>query len=149
MFEFLKQWIDTFVEHHTNFCAPQRDTNMASPYTCTKYMYKQGSAGSRWNSLATSLELENYAPPPGLEITVGQRTMSRLIGELTSQLFVLPVMLTGHNRSYWKQLLSVCGKSLGIAKRWSEILGEIQLQPLFTIRALKRTLGFTRFPSQN
>ena len=37
---------------------------------------------------------------PGLEITAGQRTMSGLIGELTSQLFVLPVMLTGHNRSY-------------------------------------------------
>ena len=36
----------------------------------------------------------------GFEITAGQRTMSRLIGELTSQLFVLPVMLTGHNRSY-------------------------------------------------
>ena len=91
---------------------------------------------------------------PGLEITAGQRTMSGLIGELTSQLFVLPVMLTGHNRSYWKwnqlfQLLSVCSESLCIAKRWSEILGEIQLQPLFTIRALKRTLGFTRFRSQN
>ena len=38
----------------------------------------------------------------GLEITAGQRTMSGLIGELTSQLFVLPVMLTGHNLSYWK-----------------------------------------------
>ena len=38
----------------------------------------------------------------GLEITAGQQTMSGLIGELTSQLFVLPVMLTGHNRSYWK-----------------------------------------------
>ena len=38
----------------------------------------------------------------GLEITAGQRTMSGLIGELTSQLFVLPVMLTGHNRSYSK-----------------------------------------------
>ena len=36
----------------------------------------------------------------GLEITAGQRTMSRLIEELTSQLFVLPVMLTGQNRSY-------------------------------------------------
>ena len=91
---------------------------------------------------------------PGLEITAGQRTMSGLIGELTSQLFVLPVMLTSHNRSYWKwnqlfQLLSVCSESLCIAKRWSEILGEIQLQPLFTIRALKQTLGFTHFRSQN
>ena len=36
----------------------------------------------------------------GLEITAGQRTMSRLIEELTSQLFVLPVILTGQNRSY-------------------------------------------------
>ena len=90
----------------------------------------------------------------GLEITAGQRTMSGLIGELTSQLFVLPVMLTGHNRSYWKwnqlfQLLSVCSEWLCIAKRWSEILGEIELETLFTIRALKQTLGFTRFRSQN
>ena len=45
--------------------------------------------------------------------------MSGLIGELTSQLFVLPVMLTSHNRSYWKwnqlfQLLSVCSEWLSI-----------------------------------
>ena len=45
------------------------------------------------------------------------------------------------------QLLSVCSESLCIAKRWSEILGEIQLEPLFTICALKQTLGFTRFRS--
>ena len=32
----------------------------------------------------------------GVEITAGQWTMSRLIGELTGQPFVLPVMLTGH-----------------------------------------------------
>ena len=36
----------------------------------------------------------------GLEITAGQRTMSGLIGELTGQPFVLPVMLSGHIRSY-------------------------------------------------
>ena len=33
----------------------------------------------------------------GLEITVGQRTMSGLIVDLTGQTFVLPVMLTGQN----------------------------------------------------
>ena len=33
----------------------------------------------------------------GLEITAGQRTMSRLIVDLTGQTFVLPVMLTGQN----------------------------------------------------
>ena len=33
----------------------------------------------------------------GLEITAGQRTMSGLIGDLTGQTFVLPVMLTGQN----------------------------------------------------
>ena len=32
----------------------------------------------------------------GLEITASQRTMSGMIGELTGQPFVLPVMLTGH-----------------------------------------------------
>ena len=36
----------------------------------------------------------------GLEITAGQRTMSGMIGELTGQPFVLPVMLTGHIPSY-------------------------------------------------
>ena len=35
-----------------------------------------------------------------LEITASQRTMSGLIGELTGQPFVLPVMLTGHIRWY-------------------------------------------------
>ena len=33
----------------------------------------------------------------GLEITAGQRTMSGLIGDLTGQTFVLPVMLTVQN----------------------------------------------------
>ena len=32
----------------------------------------------------------------GLEITAGQRTMSKLIWELAGQPFVLPVTLTGH-----------------------------------------------------
>ena len=36
----------------------------------------------------------------GLEITAGQRTMSGMIGELTGQPFVLPVMLTGRIQSY-------------------------------------------------
>ena len=50
----------------------------------------------------------------GLEITAGQWTMSGLTGEMTSQLFVLPVMLTGHNQLF--QLLSVCSESLCITK---------------------------------
>ena len=33
----------------------------------------------------------------GLEVTAGQRTMSGLIVDLTGQIFVLPVMLTGQN----------------------------------------------------
>ena len=37
-------------------------------------------------------------PEKGLEITTSQWTMSRLIGELTGQPFVLLVMLTGHIR---------------------------------------------------
>ena len=37
-----------------------------------------------------------------LEITAGQRTMSGMIGELTGQPFVLPVMLTGRIQSYWR-----------------------------------------------
>ncbi len=36
----------------------------------------------------------------GLEITAGHWTMSGLIWALTGQPFVLPVMLTGHIRSY-------------------------------------------------
>ena len=32
----------------------------------------------------------------GLKITAGQRKMSALMGALTGQAFVLPVMLTGH-----------------------------------------------------
>ena len=36
-------------------------------------------------------------PDSGLEITAGQRTMSRLIVDLTGQTFALPVMLTGQN----------------------------------------------------
>ena len=35
-----------------------------------------------------------------LEIMASQRTMSGLIGELTGQPFILPVMLTDHIRSY-------------------------------------------------
>ena len=36
----------------------------------------------------------------GLEIMAGQRTVSGLIGELTGQHFVMPVMLTDYVRSY-------------------------------------------------
>ena len=39
-------------------------------------------------------------PEKGLAITASQSTMSRLIGELTGQPFVLPVKLTGQIRSY-------------------------------------------------
>ena len=35
-----------------------------------------------------------------VSVRLGQRTMSGLIGELTSQPFILPVMLSGHIRSY-------------------------------------------------
>ena len=37
---------------------------------------------------------------PRLEIMADQQTTSRLIGELTGQPFILPVMLTGHIRLY-------------------------------------------------
>ena len=37
---------------------------------------------------------------PRLEIMADQHTTSRLIGELTGQPFILPVMLTGHIRLY-------------------------------------------------
>ena len=56
----------------------------------------------KWNLLSRLPGTLHGTVWSGLEITAGQRTMSGLIGELTSQLFVLPVMLTGHNRSYWK-----------------------------------------------
>ena len=38
-----------------------------------------------------------FVGKPGLEIMAGQRTMSGLIVDLTGQIFVLPVMLTGQN----------------------------------------------------
>ena len=43
---------------------------------------------------------KSYYSCTGLEITTSQQTMSGMIGELTGQPFVLPVMLTGHIRSY-------------------------------------------------
>ena len=49
-----------------------------------------------WRLCSFSLYFAYSAYYPGLEITAGQRTMSGLIGELTGQPFVLPVMLTGH-----------------------------------------------------
>ena len=39
-------------------------------------------------------------PEKGPEITTSQQTMAGLIGELTGQPFVLPVMLTSHIQSY-------------------------------------------------
>ena len=77
----------------------------------------------------------------------GIETMSGLIGELTAQPFVLPVKLTSH-RSHWKwntsnfsccSVVSVAISMLQVAvctELWSEIQGEIQLEPLFTIHAL-------------
>ena len=47
------------------------------------------------------------------------------------------------------QLLSVCSKSLCTVELWSEILGEMQLETLFTIRAWKQTLGFMHFQAKN
>ena len=93
----------------------------------------------------------------GLKITAGQRTMSKLIWELTGQPFVLPVMLTGHIWSFWKwnkvkfpccSVVSVVASRcvLSFAELWSEILGEMQLKNCcFTIRALKTDSGVYRF----
>ena len=78
----------------------------------------------------------------------GLETVSGLIGELTGQPFVLPVKLTSHIRSHWKwntsnfpccSVVSVAISMLQVAvcaELWSEIQGEIQLEPLFTIHAL-------------
>ena len=41
--------------------------------------------------------LKSHKLHSGLEIMAGQRTMSRLIVDLTGQTFVLPVMLTVQN----------------------------------------------------
>ena len=49
---------------------------------------------SSFNNVSYSLNIV------GLKIMAGQRTMSRLIGDLTGQTFVLPVMLTGQNSIY-------------------------------------------------
>ena len=60
-------------------------------------MTKQGNkiASAQQTKKTQTLSLET-----GLAIMAGQWTMSGLIGELTSQPFVLPVMLTSHIRSY-------------------------------------------------
>ena len=50
----------------------------------------------------TTVALNNYYAvncTTRLEITAGQRTMSGMIGELTGQPFVLPVMFTGRIQS--------------------------------------------------
>ena len=54
---------------------------------------KQNKANFAPRSLPTWARWSNIT---GLKITAGQRTMSRLIGALTGQTFVFPVMLTGH-----------------------------------------------------
>ena len=78
----------------------------------TSYNYLQAEAShlihhADSNQVQFYIHYLNYLNPSGvlyslagIEITAGQRTMSGLIAELTSQLFVLPVMLTSHNRSY-------------------------------------------------
>ena len=48
--------------------------------------------------------------------------------------------------SYMSVVLSVC---MCIAERWSEILGEMQLELLFTTHALKQALGFMYFHHKN
>lgn len=85
----------------------------------------------------------------GLEIMAGQLTMPRLIGDLTGQLFVLPVMLRCHIWSCWKWKkikfpccsvvsfdIRPCSASLCTAALWSEIWAAMQLEPLFTINTL-------------
>ena len=47
-------------------------------------------------TVSRQLDIRAEDPQSGLKITADQRTMSDLIGALTGQTFVLPVMLTGH-----------------------------------------------------
>ena len=44
------------------------------------------------NGLGYDVVMRLMQPFPGLEITAGQRTMSGLMGDLTSQTFVMPVI---------------------------------------------------------
>ena len=50
-----------------------------------------------WHPHIHTISKKISAGITGLEITAGQQTMSGLIVDLTSQTFVLPVMLTGQN----------------------------------------------------
>ena len=52
-------------------------------------------------------DLPTLSYTSGLEITAGQWTMSGLIGELTGQPFILPVMLTGHSQFPCYSVVSV------------------------------------------
>ena len=81
--------------------------------------------------------------------------MSGLIVDLTGQTLVLPVMLTGQNSIVLKMKGSCCSVVSVIYRVavycgtliWNP--GDVQLEPLFTIRASKHTLGFAHFRSQN
>ena len=52
-------------------------------------------------------DLPTLSYTSGLEITAGQRTMSGLIGELTGQPFIWPVMLTSHSQFPFYSVVSV------------------------------------------
>ena len=131
-----------------------------SPRGCLYYGYC-GQFGLSILFLSSLSELEQhviFVNCSGLEITAGQRTMSELIWELTGQPFVLPVMLTGHIWLFWKwnkatfpccSVVSVVASRcvLSFVELWFEILGEMQQELLFTIRALKTDIKVHALPA--
>ena len=125
------------------------------------YSHIQKMAGKHTWQFISKLSASSHSlkfGPTGFEITAGQRTMSELIWELTGQPFVLPVMLTGHIWLVckWNKLKFPCCSVVSVvasrcvlsfAELWSEILGEMQQELLFTIRALKTDIGVHALPA--
>ena len=86
-------FLDCLVNHEEN---KVRTTIYRKP-THTDRLLDQSSYNPTSHKAMTIQTLTRRA---GLKITAGQQTMSGLIGELTGQPFILPVMLSGHIRSY-------------------------------------------------
>ena len=95
----------------------------------------------------------------GLEIIASQRTMPDCLGSwpvnllscrscwlvtfdrIENEILIIPMLF-----SCFSCYQCTCSESLCIVEFWSEILGEMQLEPLFAIGTLKH-IGFTHFQS--
>ena len=94
--ELTHHWARNLVPTLLLIIAPSPNPWISISLLCIFYTLKKLSLHRRHSKPLKSYSTSCIAP--GHTITAGQRTMSGLIAELTSQLFFLPVMLTGHMR---------------------------------------------------